>query len=43
MTKSQILGLMLLSQQVIDGFDRIKSSERHFYKYGIPVRHGAVP
>lgn len=35
--------LMLRTQQVVDGFDRIERFDRHFDKYRIPIAHGAVP
>lgn len=35
--------LVLLSQQVIDGLNRIECTERYFYKHCIPVAHSAIP
>lgn len=34
---------MLFSQQVIDGFNRIKGGQWHFNEDGVPVAHGSVP
>jgi len=34
---------MLVAQQIIDGFHRIESFDRHFYKDCVPIRHSTVP
>ena len=35
--------LMSLTQQVVDGLDRIESRQGHFHEDGVPVAHGSIP
>ena len=37
------LGLMLRTEQVVDGLHGVEGLDGHFYKHRVPVAHGAIP
>ena len=38
-----VLYLMLRTEEVVDGLDRIEGGKGHFYKYCVPVAHRTIP